>query len=57
MIRSAALRTEGAAGSFGLDAHYWRRLCTAFQGASGELCTAVTLFARDLCLSFLSPDI
>ena len=29
MIRSAALRTSGAAGPSDLDAHSWRRLCTS----------------------------
>ena len=29
-IRSAALRTNGAAGPSGLDAHCWRRMCTSF---------------------------
>jgi len=57
VIRSAALKTKGAAGPSGLDAHCWRRLCTTFQGASGELCSAMALFARRLCTSFLSPDI
>ena len=30
-IRSAALRTKGAAGPSGIDAHCWRRLCTLFK--------------------------
>jgi len=57
VIRSAALRTKGAAGPSGLDAHCWRRLCTSFQGASGELCSAIALFARRLCTSYLSPGL
>ena len=31
LIRSTALRTTGAAGPSGLDAHAWRRLCTALR--------------------------
>ena len=50
VIRSAALRTKGTAG---LDC--WRKLCTSFQGASGELCSAIALFACRLCTSYLSP--
>ena len=57
VIHSAALRAKEAAGSSGLDAHCWCRLCTAFQGASGELCSAIALFARRMSFSFLSPDI
>jgi len=52
VIRSAALRTKGTAG---LDC--WRKLCTSFQGASGELCSAIALFARCLCTSYLSPGL
>lgn len=29
-IRSAALRTSGAAGPSGIDARGWRRICTSF---------------------------
>ena len=34
LICSTALKTSGAAGPSGLDAHAWRRLCTAFRSAS-----------------------
>ena len=34
LIRSTALKTSGAAGPSGLDAHAWWRLCTAFKSAS-----------------------
>lgn len=37
LIRSAALRTSGAAGLSGLDAACWRRLCTSFKAASHSL--------------------
>ena len=30
-ICDAALRTEGAAGSSGIDASGWKRMCTSFQ--------------------------
>ena len=44
VIRSAALRTSGAAGPSGIDARGWRRLCTSFHSASGELCVAISSF-------------
>jgi len=57
IIRSAALRTSGAAGPSGIDAHGWRRLCTSFHSASSELCVAMSSFARRLCTAFLSPQL
>ena len=41
-IRRAALRTKGAVGPFGMDAHCWRRLCTSFKTASHDLCGYAT---------------
>jgi len=57
VIRSAALRTSGATGPSGIDAHGWRRLCTSFHSASNELCVAMSSFARCLCSAFLSPQL
>ena len=54
-IRSAALRTKGAAGPSGIDAHCWRRLCTSFKAASDDLCHSLALLARRLCVSFVDP--
>ena len=54
-IRSAALRTKGAAGPSGIDAHCWRRLCTSFKSASNDLCHSLALLARRLCVSFVDP--
>ena len=54
-IRSAALRTEGAAGPSGLDASQWRRLCTAFKKSSAILCNAVAAFARRLATQYVDP--
>ena len=54
-IRSAALRTKGAAGPTGLDAHCWRRMCTSFKTASNELCLSLALLARRLCTTFVDP--
>ena len=55
-IRSAALRTQGAAGPSGIDAAGWRRLCTSFHRASEDLCSAVAAAARRLCSTFVDPD-
>ena len=54
-IRSAALRTKGAAGPSGIDAHCWRRLCTSFKSASEDLCNSLAQVARRLCTSFVDP--
>ena len=54
-IRSAALRTKGAAGPSGLDAYGWRRLCTSFRGASNDLCDSLASVARRLCTSYVDP--
>ena len=54
-IRSAALRTEGAAGLSGLDSYFWRRLCSAFKSTSSELCTSLALVAHRICTSYVDP--
>ena len=54
-IRSTALQTTGSAGPSGLDAHEWRRLCTAFKGASTDLCNSLALVAKRLCTSYVDP--
>ncbi len=54
-IRSAALRTEGAAGPSGIDAAGWRRMCTSFHGASNTLCSAVAAVTRRLCTTYVDP--
>ena len=55
-IRSAALRTTGSAGPSGLDAQEWRRLCTAFKGASSNLCNSMALLARRLSNTYIDPE-
>ena len=54
-IRSAALRTNGAAGPSGIDAKGWRRLCTAFKSDSNDLCHSLALLARRLSTTYLDP--
>ena len=54
-IRSAALRTEGAAGPSGIDALGWRRLCTSYNSASNQLCQSLAATARRLCTCYVDP--
>ena len=55
VIRSAALRTKGGAGPSGVDATSWRRLCTAFQRDSSDLCTSIADATKHLCTTFVDP--
>ena len=55
-IRAAALRTEGAAGPSGIDAHGWRRLCTSFGSASTDLCNSLALLTRRICTVLVDPE-
>ena len=56
LIRTTALHTEGAAGPSNIDAHGWRRLCTAFQDASNDLCEALASVARRICSTLVDPS-
>ncbi len=56
-IRSSALRTTGAAGPSGLDAHTWRRLCTSYKGSSRDLCESLASVARRLCSTHVDPQL
>ena len=55
-IRSASLRTTGAAGPSGLDAIARRRLCSAFKSASVTLCSALAAVGHRLCTEAVLPD-
>ena len=52
LVRSVALKSEGAAGPSGADAADWRRFCSSFHGASAALCESIAALARCLCTSF-----
>ena len=54
-IRFAALQTTRSAGPSGLDAHEWRRLCTAFKGASTDRSNSLALVAKRLCTTYVDP--
>ena len=56
MIRSAALQVNGSAGPSGVDAMGWRRMCTAFHGASKDLCDALAAVARRISTTFVDPS-
>ena len=56
LVRSVALKSEGAAGPSGADAADWRRFCSSFHGASAALCESIAALARCLCTSFLDPS-
>ena len=55
-IRSAALRTKGAAGPSGIDAHGWRRICTSFKSASDDICHSLAPLTRKICTTFVDPE-
>ena len=55
LIRSTALRTEGAAGPSGLDSTARRRMCTSFKSASTDLCDALATMARRICSTYVDP--
>lgn len=55
VVRSAALKTSGAAGPSGLDAYCWRRLCTCYGSASSDLCQALANVAKRLCTTYIAP--
>ena len=45
-IHTAGLNMKGAAGPSGLNAHYWRRLCTFFHFVSRDLCHSLALLTE-----------
>ncbi len=53
LIRSCTLRTTGAAGQSGLNAHKWRRLCTRYKGPSNDLCNALAIVTKRICSTFI----
>ena len=55
-IRQAALHTHGTAGTSGLDAYAWRRLCSSFKSASNNLCTALASVDRRIATTGVNPE-
>ena len=56
LMRSVCLRVQGSAGSSGLDAAYWRRMCTAFNDMSRALCDALAALTKRICTSIVDPS-
>ena len=54
-VKSVAMHSEGSAGPSGLDASCWRRMCSAFKGASSHLCEAMADFTRLLATRVMPP--
>lgn len=55
-IRRAALRCKGSAGPSGLDASTWQRMCSAFRGASTDLCNSMAAVGRRICTTDIDGD-
>ena len=55
-IRTAALRTQDAAGPSGVDAAGWRRILSSFHQQSKDLCSAIASVARRLCTEYVDPE-
>ena len=57
LIRSAALKTSGAAEPSRIDAHGRTRLCTCYHSISRDLCQAHADIAKHLCTQFIDPSL
>lgn len=60
LLKSVALHCQGSAGPSGLDSRAWRRICSAYKGASARMCQALASFSRlvatvDLPVRGLAP--
>ena len=55
LIRSTAIRTQGAAEPSGINASGWRRILYSFHKESMDLCEAVALVGRRICQHFVDP--
>ena len=55
LIRKCAVRTNGASGPSGLDADCWKKMIGggSFGAVSDDLCHAIALMARQLCIDEL----
>ena len=56
LIRNTGIKTEGGAGPSGPDAVSWRRLCTSFKSCSTDLCHALSLVARRICITLVDAS-
>ena len=56
LIHSIVQKMDGAAGPSGLDTACWRRLCTAFNNFSTDLCDVLASLCRKICTEYLDPS-
>ena len=55
LIRATSLQVQGSVRPSELDAAGWRCICTAFHGASRELCNTVVVMTRQISSSIVEP--
>ena len=55
LIRTVALKMDGAGGPSGIDGLGWKRLCTAFGPHSADLCNSLASTAKRLCTEYVDP--
>lgn len=55
-FQNAALKTDHSAGSSGVDARGFRRMCTSFGRASNELCWSMSCVARRIASTYVDPS-
>ena len=56
LIPSISLQVQGSAGPSGLDAAFWRRMCTCFHSYSDDLCKAISKLAIYLSTVPVDPE-
>ena len=56
LIPSVALQVSGSTGPLGVDIHNWRLFCTSFGAVSDDLCSAISAFGCQICISYTDPS-
>ena len=56
LLQKIARQCRGSAGPSGLNAEFWRRICSSYKGASSSMCQALSNFARLLATQLLEPS-
>ena len=54
-MRQRALQLGGSGGPSGADSTHWKRMLTEHGRPSDDLCNAIALVARKLCLTTVDP--
>ena len=55
LVRQRALQLGGSGGPSGADSTHWKRILTEHGRPSDDLCNAIALVARKLCLTTVDP--